>query len=137
MSNKLKIEDTCLTVEQSKELQSLGIEMKDTLMVFCDYYDQVHDYELCINWKGATDYVFEAVPTLTNTEMLEIIPQNINVCGRSFMFEIDHYSERYFVTYNCYVGEPDIIETYVSRDAVLLRDSLFEMLKYLKTNKLM
>ena len=137
MSNKLKIEDTCLTVEQSKELQALGIEMKDTLMVFCDYYDQVHDYELCINWKGSTDYVFEAVPTLTNTEMLEMLPSKLDISGRDFIFEIDHHSNRYFATYDSYVGEPDIIETYVSRDAILLRDSLFEMIKYLKTNNLM
>ena len=86
MSNKLTIEDTCLTVEQSKELQALGIEMKDTLMVFCDYYDQVHNYELCINWKGATDYVYVVVPTLTNTEMLEMIPSKLNISGRDFIF---------------------------------------------------
>jgi len=134
MSNKLKIEDTCLTVEQSKELQSLGIEMKDTLMVFCDYYDQVHDYELCINSKGVTDYVYEAVPTLTNTEMLEMLPFNYA------------YNENYMYLYMRHNDE-GVIEMYYKRwlnDTegphfcnILLRDSLFEMIKYLKTNKLM
>ena len=135
MSNKLKIEDTCLTVEQSKELKSLGIEMKDTLMVFCDYYDQVHDYELCINWKGATDYVFEAVPTLTNTEMLEILPDKYSYHAYEdyhLDISVNGYSQK-LIAYRRYWN--DIKETRFHNN--LLRDSLFEMIKYLKTNNLM
>ncbi len=134
MSNKLKIEDTCLTVEQSKELQGLGIEMKDTLMVFCDYYDQVHDYELCINWKGATDYVFEAVPTLTNTEMREILPTKyVYHNDYTYLTVVRHDDGNYETFFKRWLSDmegPHFCN-------ILLRDSLFEMLKYLKTNNLM
>ena len=31
--NKLKLEDYCLTIEQAKELQELGVNMSDTSMI--------------------------------------------------------------------------------------------------------
>ena len=31
MDNKIKLEDTCLTVEQAKELQELGVDMSDSI----------------------------------------------------------------------------------------------------------
>ena len=34
MSNKLKIEDTCLTVEQAKELQKLGVDFSEPIHHF-------------------------------------------------------------------------------------------------------
>ena len=147
MSNKLKIEDTCLTVEQSKELQSLGIEMKDTIMVFCDYYDQVHDYELCINWKGATDYVFEAVPTLTSHEMLEMLLKNIdnyhleiiavdNVPFVQYINEYNHIAEfKEMVGIDGELAHYKIIP--VKFGGYNLCNALFNMIKFLKTNNLM
>ena len=122
MSNKLKIEDTCLTVEQSKELQSLGIEMKDTLMVFCDYYDQVHDYELLVNNSMATSYAYEVVNTLTNTEMMEMLPEKYIYSYEDYFFEISNNSmDEYLVLYKRYWN--DITSPRFSNK--LLRDSLF------------
>ena len=31
--NKLNLEDCCLTIEQTKELQELGVNMSDTSMI--------------------------------------------------------------------------------------------------------
>ena len=62
MDNKIKLEDTCLTVEQAKELQALGVDMSDSLMVYCDYYDQVHDYDskagMPIPYRGGMKALF-------------------------------------------------------------------------------
>jgi hypothetical protein len=133
MPNKLKLEDTCLTPEQAKELQALGIEMKDTLMVYCDFNDQKHEYELMINCDGVGLGACEVIPTLTNSEMINMIPVKYN-----------QYEEYYHLTIRPnYVGEYMIFYKRWEDDSDgphyckgLLRDTLFEMIKYLKTNKL-
>ena len=44
--NKLKLEDCCLTIEQAKELNMLGIDMKDSLYIYGE--DKTGDREpLC------------------------------------------------------------------------------------------
>lgn len=39
--NKLKLEDCCLTIEQAKELQKLGIDFSNSSLCF-DRYDELH-----------------------------------------------------------------------------------------------
>ena len=134
MDNKIKLEDTCLTVEQAKVLQSLGIDMSDSLMVYCDYYEQVHDYELLVNNSMATSYAYEVVNTLTNTEIIEMLPEKYSYSYEDYFFEISNNSmDEYLVLYKRY--RDDIASPRFSNK--LLRDSLFEMIKFLKTNKLM
>ena len=133
MDNKIKLEDTCLTVEQAKELQVLGVDMSDSLMVYCDYYDQVHDYELLVNNSMATSYAYEVVNTLTNTEMMEMLPEKYIYSYEDYFFEISNNSmDEYLVLYKRYWN--DITSPRFSNN--LLRDSLFEMIKYLKTNNI-
>ena len=128
MDNKIKLEDTCLTVEQSKVLQSLGIDMSDSIMVYCDYYDQVHDYELLMNNNFSTSYAYEVVNTLTNTEMMEMLPEKyIYSYSKSEKEEKRTIICRKWANDN---GGP----TFCNK---LIRDSLFGMIKYLKTNKIM
>ena len=134
MDNKIKLEDTCLTVEQAKELQALGIDMSDSIMAYCDYYDQVHDYELLVNNSMATSYAYEVVNTLTNTEMMEMLPEKYIYSYEDYFFEISNNSmDEYLVLYKRYWN--DITSPRFSNK--LLRESLFGMIKYLKTNKLM
>ena len=65
---------------------------------------------------------------LTNTEMLELVPQKI----KQYYFNIEReYSGNYTASYS---GR---YETLYSSTKEKLRDALFEMIKYLKTNKLM
>ena len=167
MSNKLKIEDTCLTVEQSKELQALGVEMEDTIKVFCDFNDQIHEYELIDNFDGVGAGACEIIPTLTNSEMLEMIPKTIKhkaskcTClmgdadGRKkhkFFLNFQFLNDKYTISYVLYGYEG--IEEFIPHSTkpkdgwygsddktgfsnTLIRDSLFEMIKYLKTNNLM
>ena len=133
MDNKIKLEDACLTVEQAKELQALGVDMSDSIMAYCDYYDQVHDYELLMNNNLSTPYAYEVVNTLTNTEMLEMLPKKYIHSYEDYFFEISNNSlEEYLVLYKRYWDDT----TSTRFRSKLLRDSLFEIIKYLKSNKL-
>ena len=44
--NKLKLEDYCLTIEQAKELQELGVNMSDTSMIIIQFH----------NWRSGKPY---------------------------------------------------------------------------------
>ena len=134
MDNKIKLEDTCLTVKQAKELQALGVDMGNSIMAYCDYYDQVHDYELLMNNNLSTSYAYEVINTLTNTEMMEMLPEKYIHSYEDYFFEIsNNYLEEYLVLYKRYWDDT----TSPRFSSKLLRDSLFEMIKYLKSNKIM
>ena len=132
MDNKIKLEDTCLTVEQAKELQELGVDMSDSLMVYCDYYDQVHDYELLMNNNLSTSYAYEVVNTLTNTEILEMLPQKFVYHDKDAYLGVrtDDDSGEYEFYYKRWIND---CEGPMFHNK-LIRDSLFEMIKYLKIN---
>jgi hypothetical protein len=116
---KLKLEDTCLTIEQAKELKELGVDFSNAIMAFIDFYDEnKHEYELVRNMSiGA----YDIIPTLTNTEMLEMLPTETCFCKTDKGVEVWSRWLEYDGSEQC---EP------------LLRDALFEMIKCLKTNKL-
>jgi hypothetical protein len=130
--NKLKLKDYCLTIEQAKELQALGVNMSDSMMVHFTLIDGTkiicERYEL----SGDKDYI----DTLTNTEMLEMLPKEIDNC----QLKIVPFNEGYCVEYELYMEH----SVYVTKDGntldfcfPILKDALFEMIKCLKTNKLM
>ena len=129
--NKLKLKDYCLTIEQAKELQALGVNMSDSMMVHFTLIDGTkiicERYEL----SGDKDYI----DTLTNTEMLEMLPKEIDNC----QLKIVPFNEGYCVEYELYMEH----SVYVTKDGntldfcfPILKDALFEMIKCLKTYKL-
>ena len=128
MDNKIKLEDTCLKVEQAKELQALGVDMSDSMMAYCDYYDQVHDYELLMNNNLSTSYAYEVVNTLTNTEMLEMLPEKY-----IYSYSKSENEEKRTIICRKWANDSGG-PTFCNK---LMRDSLFEIIKSLKTNKLM
>ena len=92
--NKLKPGDLCLTIEQAKELADLGIDMGNTLF---DYIQLVSDKKyiedaiekrvlgepflynnnLSTLIVGGNEMYKLVTHTLTNSEMLEILPKSI------------------------------------------------------------
>ena len=116
----VKLEDTCLTIEQVLELKDLGFEFKDTALVYCNCDNRNYEYvyKLMINREDVEIGALSVIPTLTNTEMYNMFPdlsciEKDNgwlIWNRSLEVEEEYYKP-------------------------LLRDSLFEMLKYLKINK--
>lgn len=160
---KLKsLEETCLTIEQAKELKDLGISFNDSLE--CFYGIAINekgkliktiDYDLCPRKENISGIV-DVVPTLTNTEMLEMLPKGIKYEKRSpltYFINIENDDEKWKIFYSVYgyegveesiphSTEPDKDGFYGCDDEigfkkVLLRDALFETIKWLKTNKLM
>ena len=128
-----KLEDCCLTIEQTKELQALGINMDNCLMEFCSLKD-LGDYHLLPKHKYENNFIrWKYIPTLTNTEMLEMLPKEIDGYKLTFVYDYfrngdDKYYIGYLKTYSAPLKE---------LESTLLRNSLFGMIKWLKTNKLM
>ena len=137
--DKLKLEDYCLTVEQAKELKKLGIDMDNPLFEYIQLVNDKQYIEEAVEKRvlgkpflynntlstlvvGGNEMYELVTPTLTNTEMLKMLPHSIE----SSMLEI-HYWSGWNIRYY------GIIEVQDSS----LRDVLFEIIKYLKTNKLM
>lgn len=118
-----RIEDICLTLDQSKEL-----EIKKT--------DTIFSYVGCItSWDGKEidepkyrlmeskkslavqgSEKFDTIPTLTNSEMLLMLPQRYNDSN----LQVIHTGTAWIIAY---YG----METH----NILLRDGLFEMIKKL------
>ena len=120
--NKLELKDCCLTIEQAKELQELGVNMSDSMMV---HFNLCGAKIICerYNLSGTKD----CIDTLTNTEMLEMLPQYIFFNKKLRIYKDEN---RWLVSY-----EKDGYRN-LGCAAELLRDALFEMIKCLKTNKL-
>lgn len=128
-----KLEDCCLTIEQAKELQALGINMDNCLMEFCSLKD-LGDYHLLPKHKYENNFIrWKYIPTLTNTEILEMLPKEIDGYKLTFVYDYfrngdDKYYIGYLKTYSAPLKE---------LESTLLRNSLFGMIKWLKINKLM
>lgn len=123
----------CLTVEQAKELKELGFDLKDTIMVYCNFNDQNNDYKLMINHDVAELGACEVIPTLTNTEMIDMLPSEIKTELGNAIFKISKYSNddefkdiKYYVSYEIYIKDTVCYKAYFKP---LLRDTLFEMIK--------
>lgn len=140
MENKPKIEDACLTIEQAIELQALGFELKYTMMVYCDFNDQKHEYELVINRKGVEVGVVDIIPTLTNTEMFNIL-EFLSKNDKTWDFDLSLNNFDVFldaIKYDMIFTQKIFNESrhfnHISKNN--LRDALFETLKCLITNKI-
>jgi hypothetical protein len=119
--NKLTLEEQFLTLEQAKELQDLGVDFSNANFAFINVinpYNSTFKHEIT---KYYVELRNDLIPTLSVAEMLEMLPDYIR---------IEHYIGKWNVG-DCHNSiYPHNI------DKVLLRDALFEMLKWLKTNKL-
>ena len=74
----MKIEDMCLTIEQARELKELGIDFSNSMLCFYEIEGVMH-----IGYNGIIDYDetlgHTKQPTLTITEMLEMLPKDDSV----------------------------------------------------------
>ena len=121
--NKLTIEEQYLTLEQAKELKALGIDFSKYTFTFTDRGVKDSAYVLTVNPEyvqyGSTA---EYIPTLSVAEMIEMLPDYISV---------EHYFGKWHIDgASMNVQYPHVVSE------KLLRDALFEMLKWLKQNKI-
>lgn len=140
-TNKLTLEDNFLSLEQAKELQELGIDFEGANAWFYrkikdEKGNSIHYSEWRFGFSKRMMILgvekFEYVPTLSVAEMLEMLPEIIKV--KDVLYELYlKKSSFYIVGYREYLNESLSINEFIY---TLIRDALFEMLKWLKQNKL-
>ena len=119
-NNKLTISDEFLTIEQAKELKELGVDFSGANFGIYNFYDSLPECEVTEIRKSCKPLQEKLVTeTLSVVEMLEMLPDNTEI---ESVNEYLIYNERLKINGGIY--KP------------LLRDALFEMLKWLKQNKL-
>ena len=151
--NKLTIEEQqYLTLSQSKELQALGIDFGSANFGIYNFYESLNDDEVTeirpidkiINDKLVT-------PTLSVAEMIEMLPMEIKCMEGMDLTSYSLLYDGYSISYVYWLGA-EIINTKITVMEIdnypleneceiyikkwNLRDALFEMLKWLKQNKL-
>ena len=131
-TNKLTIEDQFLTLEQAKELKKIGIDFSGAIYCFGKRIKDIRGNKilrqksfLCPSGNHGVRSVlleqYEFIPTLSVAEMMEMLPEYTS---------IEHYTGNWHISDN-----HNSLYPHFERN-VLLRDVLFEMLKWLKQNKL-
>ena len=120
MENKLTLDEQFLTLEQTKELQELGVDFSNANFAFNKVTNDLIllGNGIAENWGyGSKDRMYAR--TLSVVEMLEMLPDNTEIESvNGYLI----YNERLKINGGIY--KP------------LLRDALFEMLKWLKQNKM-
>jgi hypothetical protein len=151
----MKLEDTCLTIEQAKKLKKLGINFNNSLECFYgiainekgELFKNIN-YDLCPR-KEKVDSIVDVVPTLTNTEMLEMLPKEITPMEDGYLMPYSLFYDGHSLGYIEWWGKEkgrykiNILEDgdYPNEEEIYLkkwnlRDALFEIIKWLKINKL-
>ena len=122
----MKLEDQVLSIEQVRELQELGFDIKKySSMYFVPNWitkygiDEIQDYLLTIGELG-DDYEGDCIPTMTIGDIIEVLP--IRLGDSTFTLGINsskvEYYSKYFDSYSFEAIEETLI------------DALFETLKW-------
>ena len=129
----MKLEDMCLTIEQARELKELGIDFSNSIYEFVETYDEYEDCnEVIICEREYVTIEREIFPTLTNTELLEMLPKVLDYEGIRNDNPLRLTSgKQWSVLFHGPINELDYESISDS-----LRDALFDMIKWLKINKI-
>lgn len=124
-------EKYCLTIDQVKELEKLGISFKNTEFAYIISLDNniKSDYELV---KFNRRYKEDLIPTPSVYSLLNKIPKKIIVEKETYIFNLEFSNNFYFVEYI----NDNTNSILINIDRKLVRDALFGIIKWLKTNKL-
>ena len=144
----MKIEEEFLTIAQARELKKLGVSFNSANFGIYNFYESLAEDE--VNEIRKLDKVLRSklvTETLSVAEMFEMLPNYIY---------IDNETESYSLAYNGSLISYATVDCYgywLNRVAIMrgsftsdkdniylkewnLRDALFEMIKWLKVNKL-
>ena len=119
--NKLTLKDQFLSLEQAKELQELGVDIYGNFEIDIDDNGFETIEKVGTFASDTFEYYKKSIPTLSVAEMIEMLPEYTS---------IEHYTGKWHISDN-----HNSLYPHFERN-VLLRNSLFEMLKWLKQNKL-
>lgn len=145
-TNKLTLEDNFLSLEQAKELQELGIDFENGNYLIWNESEEIIAKSDILGFIG-DDYT----PTLSVAEMIEMLPMEIKCMEGMDLTSYSLLYDGYSISYVYWLGA-EIINTKISVMEIdnyplenecdicikkwNIRDALFEMLKWLKQNKL-
>ena len=120
-AKELTISGQFLTLDQAKELQELGVDIYGNFEIDIDDNGFETIEEVGTFASDTFEYYKKSIPTLSVAEMIEMLPEYTS---------IEHYTGKWHISDN-----HNSLYPHFERN-VLLRDALFEMLKWLKQNKL-
>lgn len=131
------IKELCLSIQQVQELQALGLILNNikTAMVFCDFNDQIHEYELMNNSNIVELGAIDIIPTLSIEEMLEMIPRRITYNQKEYTMAIYPCAIGYLVCYEFYDYDGER-EDKIDIHGHSFIDTLFNTFKFLLKEKL-
>lgn len=149
------IKDQCLTFKQAIELQELGINFSNANLEYIKREGKREELKLIDNTLNKDDNTIFC-PTLTIAEILEVIPKSFY--AKEDEEDDDDMKEEYLIFYDGdSLGYINWVDGEISDTKILirkaiplpaanneiylkewnLRDALFELLKWLKQNKLL
>lgn len=142
----MKIEEEFLTIKQARELKKLGVSFIGANFGIYNFYESLAEDE--INEIRKLDKVLRSklvVETLSVAEMIEMLPLKIDMYIKEiYPDNEDHYMLKVSLSVNSNSVSYRIYSRDFPHCCVFvykvfcnnnLRDSLFEMLKFLKQNK--
>lgn len=145
-TNKLTIEEQFLNFSQAKELKYLGIDFENGNYLIWNESEEIIAKSDILGFIG-DDYT----PTLSVAEMIEMLPMEIKCMEGMDLTSYSLLYDGYSISYVYWLGA-EIINTKISVMEIdnyplenecdicikkwNIRDALFEMLKWLKQNKL-
>ena len=138
MRNKLTINDQFLTLDQAKELQELGVDIYGNFEIDIDDNGFETIEKVGTFASDTFEYYKKSIPTLSVAEMIEMLPMDIEAKSKKYgnqtvYLSIDRHSVMYFVSGQEFERG---LYIYKSFEKPLLRDALFEAIRWLKQNKL-
>ena len=137
-TNKLTIEEQFLTLDQAKELKDLGVDIYGNFEIDIDDNGFETIEKVGTFASDTFEYYKKSIPTLSVAEMIEMLPMDIEAKSKKYgnqtvYLSIDRHSVMYCVSG---IEFERGLYVYISFEKPLLRDALFEMIKWLKQNKL-
>ena len=137
-TNKLALKDQFLSLEQANELQELGVDIYGNLEIDIDDNGFETIEKVGTFASDTFEYYKKSIPTLSVAEMIEMLPADIEAASKKYRkqtvyLSIDRHSIMYFVSGQEFERG---LYIYKSFEKPLLRDALFEAIRWLKQNKL-
>ena len=142
----MKIEEEFLTIEQARELKELGVSFNSANFGIYNFYESLAEDE--VNEIRKLDFALRSklvTETLSIAEMIDILPIKIDIDIKeiypdnedNYMLKVSLSVNSNSVSYRIYSRAfPHccvfVYKVFCNNN---LRDSLFEMLKFLKQNK--
>lgn len=132
-ANKLTLKDQFLSLEQAKDLQELGVDIYGNFEIDIDDNGFETIEKVGTFASDTFEYYKKSIPTLSVAEMIEILTPIEN----GYALYVERSFDSYYACYKDY--DKYILTVHNSKCESrneLLRDTLFEMLKWLKQNKM-